>query len=146
MEYGTIIASGAMGMIGTLAGALMNNFLSQSSRRTERLLDLKNNEYREMIVGINEALRIILELGGEGKALGPTEQRELQQAQTKSMVTLATSIYTSEDVIRLNVIDRWGKSLQDFNRVQDMRTLGEEGARLCQDIREAAKNAARELA
>ena len=57
-----------------------------------------------------------MELRRPGIALGLEEQRELFQAETKSVRTIADRIYVADAVAELNVMNRWTTALSRFTR------------------------------
>jgi hypothetical protein len=138
MEYGTIIASGVMGMVGTVVGVLMNHFLSRSSRVAERIDDAKKAEYRELLSVLNQNFMVLMELRRPMAAQGPEEQCEVFKAETDSVRTIADRLYIAEELGRLNVMKRWTDALTAFKNQRDIIAFGDVTTQISSEIRKAA--------
>jgi hypothetical protein len=138
MEYGTIIASGVMGMVGTAVGALLNHFLSRSSRLEERVDDAKKAEYRELLGTLNRSFMVLMELYRPIVVQGPEEQREALRAETDSVRTIADRLYIAEDLARMNVMRRWTDALNGFKKERDILKFSTELGTLSDEIKKSA--------
>jgi hypothetical protein len=144
MQYWTILISGAMGMIGAVVGAVTNHFLSKTAHREQWITDARKGEYRELLTALNETFIIMLELNRHGIALGPQEQRELFQAETKSVRVIADRLYIAEAVIKLSVMERWTNAMMEFKRSLDIVAFGRETNLISAEIRKAALDAGKD--
>lgn len=138
MESETVFISGAMGMLGTVVGIVLGHYLSKKAQQEQWVRENKKAEYRELLSVINESFMLLMELRRPGIALGPEEQRELLQAETKSVRTIADRIYVAEAITKINLMKRWTTALTQFKKDKDIVAFGNETSALSEEIRRAA--------
>jgi len=138
MGYETVLVSGALGMLGTALGIVLGHHFSKKTQREQWVRDNRKAEYRELLTTISESFMLLMELRRPGIALGPEEQREVFQAETKSVRIIADRIYIADEIAKIGLMKRWTTALNVFKTDLNIQAFANETGALSEEIRRAA--------
>jgi hypothetical protein len=100
----------AVGITGTLAGAVVNNFLGRSWQKKQWVLDNKKQEYRELLSSMAKTERLIRESRATGVAIEGVELRAAWESENETWRVIQDRIFIADSVKKMRVLSRWSES------------------------------------
>src|SRR2546426_2066997 len=116
-----------VGIMGTLATTVVNNFLGRSSQRTQWIRDKKMQEYRELLSAMSKAEMLLIRLKGftDGNDI---EMRE--QAEIETWTTIKDRIFIANVMMEEEVRWNWGRIVRKYHDDADVIELVDECGKL----------------
>jgi hypothetical protein len=105
-ETVTLIVAG-IGIFGTLGGIVVGNLLTRSWQRTQWLMDQRKDEFRELIKGLDDAMRALMERDTTRFDLTPAERRDRARSSSDFHQIIRTRLFTADDIQTIGLERGW---------------------------------------
>lgn len=134
-------------VVGPLVGVMLGTYLTLRIQKQRWVLDNKKEEYRELLSALTESFHTILGLAPMS-ARSTEEQRESLQAHWKAMTVINDRIFITDEIRKLDVMNRWKTAFHEFEtgwpeRPDYANTFAKAFGKLASDILKAAKSITR---
>jgi hypothetical protein len=109
--------------IGPMVGLLAGHLLSRSSQRKHWIADCKKQEYGELLRALMRH-HFLLEdyLGSPGPMVGELERR-IKEREEEAAIVIKNRIFLRRQIESLGLYERWGRSIKEFRKTQDVATF-----------------------
>jgi hypothetical protein len=106
--------------IGPMVGLLTGHLLSRSSQRKHWIADCKKQEYGELLRALMRH-HFLLEdyLGSPGPMVGELE-RHIKEREEEAAIVIKNRIFLRRQIESLGLYERWGRSIKEFRKTQDV--------------------------
>jgi hypothetical protein len=111
----TLFVAG-VGIFGTSGGIVVSNLLTRSWQRTQWLMDQRKDEFRDLIKGLDDAMRAEFELDTTRYDLTAVERRDRARATSDFYQIIRTRLFTAEDVQAIGLEKGWGDVIEGYKR------------------------------
>jgi hypothetical protein len=114
MQQNTVtLIVAALGIFGTLAGVVVGQVLSRSWQREQARLDIKRQEYRELMTAMADAYTQLLR-AGSGVSVSGEARAEIEAARYNSLRTMHDRIYIAGRVRELDLPQSWAAEMNRY--------------------------------
>jgi hypothetical protein len=109
--------------IGPIVGLLAGHLLSRSSQRKHWIADCKKQEYGELLRALMRH-HFLLEdyLGSPGPMVGELERR-IKEREEEAAIVIKNRMFLRRQIESLGIYERWGRSIKEFRKTQDVATF-----------------------
>jgi hypothetical protein len=128
-----------LGIIGTLCGSVVQNFLSRSTQREQWMRDRRLEEFRELLVSLTASMYAEVEAMYKTELL-PKEREDKERKTADFFQVVQTRIFTFTDVRRLDLQGKWLTAVNAYrtSNSHDIKTLENEYKTLSKKLVDAA--------
>lgn len=133
----SLVATG-IGVVSALSGVYLGQRMSRTGQREQWLMDERKEEFRELIVGLEESMRSEVEYAIYTSKYTDEERRLLSRKTSDFYTIVRTRIFTANEVKIIDVYERWREALDDHRSEGDIDVLRSRYEALLKDLVDAA--------
>jgi len=106
---------GGLGILGTLGGVVVGQYMARTWERRQWLLEKKIDEYRELLTTITEAYAYFILNHRSGVAQSPEIQQHLNDLNSQSLQVIRTRILVAKEIREKDVMNLWADALRKYD-------------------------------
>lgn len=138
MQQSTVtLIVAVVGIAGTFGSGYFSQRMARHSQREQWLLDQRKEEFRELIVGLEESMKSEVDHAIRTSQYTPDERRQLSRKTSDFYTIVRTRIFTANDVRDMDLSQRWREALKDYG-VEDIDVLRGRYESLLKELVDAA--------
>ena len=100
--------------MGPIIGIGFGHALTRSWARTQWLRDQRKDEFRELIMTLDDAMRALIERGNVMQDVTSGERLERTRRMSDFYQIVRTRIFTAVDMRKLDVEERWREAVNNY--------------------------------
>jgi hypothetical protein len=108
-----------VGIAGTFGSGYFSQRMARHSQREQWLIDQRKEEFRELILALEESMRSEADHSIRTEQYTPDERRQLSRKMSDFYTIVRTRIFTVADVRNIDLDERWSEALGDYRREGD---------------------------